>query len=315
MSTISSQVPSEAFPTSPQAVLGEVIHKHPEGHVSFGNAADRRALALATAATAEEKRRAAMALREALEATSRQSDPRHRRPIRLSVALLVMAAIVLGESMLVGLMIAHSGFSSPAALGAISTALVGSAWLEALALREKHRVEAVVIGLVLLLAILLLGAIDQEVRPGIVPWLEAIILGLICAASVRVIKDTEPGRVAVTRFAYQKSLRQAEASRRVATSDREAAESATAAFLSLVSHEAASILACAPPNCCHVEIDDVVALARHALDLVSEGDDSTSQRKLWGTYNPSTGEEVIDLDGIAATLVSCDKNESPLERN
>jgi hypothetical protein len=234
-------------PQDPAAreVITQVLDDDPEGQSLLAEAGHWRTLAQQSARVATQAAAQERAARRGYEALRHRLDPRNVRTLRVAVASVAMAVVVvallgLDRIEFAGVLI---GWMATAAAATATAAWAGCAWLGALAVREERHGRLTAIGVGATAAGLLLATLHSAgpaaLRwPGWDPvWLSVLVVLVILALvtmATEIIMRTEPVSLLLARRRWHRAQQDRQAAIRVQRSDAEGAAVATANWCGLV---------------------------------------------------------------------------------
>jgi hypothetical protein len=268
-------VPPADEPT-PSQILRELLVRHPDAASFLAEAGHRRALAMHSAAAADQARTGMHDARLFCDELRHRLDPRHQRPVSYGVGLVLLACSAVGLAVLDGLELAGA-FAEwtgiPAIVAATGVWLTG-AWLTAVARRERRPkvvlAAAALVGTISLILVALRyftmphgkQAVWDAAGAGVVLM---VLIDVLAVGATVLIERMEPGPVFAARQLWRRARADHQAAIRLADADAEAACVAQQAWLGLVRTEAIAAAGGADPNL----IESTLALAASLQDRES----------------------------------------------
>jgi hypothetical protein len=234
-------------PQDPAAreVITQVLDDDPEGQSLLAEAGHWRTLAQQSARVATEAAAKERAARRDYEALRHRLDPRNVRTLRVAVASVAMAVVVVALLGLDRIEFAGvlTGWMVTAAAATATAAWAGCAWLAALAVYEERHGRLTAIGTGATAAGLLLAAL-HSVGPASLRWagwdpvwlsilVVLVILALVTIAT-EIITRTEPVSLLLARRRWHRAQQDYQVAVRVQRSDAEGAVVAAQNWCSLV---------------------------------------------------------------------------------
>jgi hypothetical protein len=234
-------------PQDPAAreVITQILDDDPEGQSLLAEAGHWRTLSQQSARVATQAAAKERAARRGYEALRHRLDPRNVRTLRVAVASVAMAVVVvallgLDRIEFAGVLI---GWMVTAAAATATAAWAGCAWLAALAVREERHGRLTAIGAGAAAAGLLLAALHSA-GPAALRWpgwdpvwlsvLVALVILALVTIATEIITRTEPVPLLLARRRWHRAQQDRRAAVRVQRSDAEGAAVATANWCSLV---------------------------------------------------------------------------------